>query len=375
MALQGLLGIRLALWMGPTVPLPAPPGVLDALDDVEVTNDASGTDGFRLTFTVGKTPLADYELVDEAALQPLSRVIIGVIVGATPAVLTDGLVTHRQVQASSEPGRSRLTVIGRDLTQAMDLDERDDDYPNQPDWLIVSQVIARPRYAPYGLVPDPRPTTEVPLELFRVTRQHETDLAFVRRLAEANGYVFYVEPVTFGVNRAYWGPEVRAGIPQPALTVDMGDATNVESLDFSNDALAPEAVTGTFVDPILKQPWPIPQLPSLRVPPLAARPAPAHRTRRLRATAQENPAQAATTAIAAVSTTREPVTATGQVDGVRYGHVLRARGLVGVRGAGLTNDGFYYVRRVSHRLRQGSWTQSFSLSREGTHPLSPVVPT
>ena len=371
--LASILGVRLVLWMGAPVPLPAPPAVLDALEDVEVTNDADGTDGFRLTFAVGKGPLGEYEVVGEAAVQPLSRVIIGVLVGATPSVLIDGLVTHHQMRATWEPGRSRFTVIGRDLTQAMNLEERDDDYPNQPDWLVVSQVLARPQYAAYGLVPSPVPTTDVPLELFRVTRQHETDLAFVRRLAQANGYVFYIEPVTFGASRAYWGPEIRAGFPQPALNVDMGDATNVTDLDVSNDALAPEGVAGTFVDPILKRPWPIPQLPSLRLPPLSASPAPAHRTRRLRSTAQQDPVQAATTAVAAVSTTPEPVTATGQADGVRYGHVLRARGLVGVRGAGLSQDGLYYVRRVTHRLREGSWTQSFTLSREGTGTLSPVV--
>ena len=43
----------------------------------------------------------------------------------------------------------------------------------------------------------------------RIPRQQETDLAFMRRLAQRNGFVFYVEPVTFGVNRAYFGPEIR----------------------------------------------------------------------------------------------------------------------------------------------------------------------
>ena len=374
MVLASVLGIRLLLWTGRSVPVPAPTAALEALEDVEVTNDAGGPDGFRLTFNVGKRPTGEYELVGEPALQPMSRVVIGVVVGARPEVLCDGLVTHHQMQATWEPGRSLFTVIGRDLTQALDLKEEDDEYPNQPDWLIVSQVLARPRYAAYGLVPTPTPTTDVPLELFRVTRQHETDLAFVRRLAEANGHVFYIEPVTFGVNRAYWGPEVRTGIPQPALKVDLGEATNVRTLDVSHDALAPEGVAGTFVDPVLKQPWPLPQLPSLRFPPLAARTAPTLRTRRLRSTARKTPAEAATAVVAAVSTTPEPVTATGETDGVRYGHVLRARRLVGVAGAGLTSDGFYYVRRVTHRLRQGEWTQSFTLSREGTGTLSPVVP-
>ena len=67
------------------------------------------------------------------------------------------------------------------------------------------------------------------------------------------------------------------------------------------------------------------------------------------------------------------MSATGQVDTVRYGSVLRARRLVGVRGAGLRNDGLYYVRRVTHEIEAGKYTQDFTLSREGTGTLLPVV--
>ena len=63
--------------------------------------------------------------------------------------------------------------------------------------------------------------------------------------------------------------------------------------------------------------------------------------------------------------TADAVTGTGQLDVLRYGHVLRARQLVGVRGAGLAYDGLYYVQSVSHTIRRGSYTQSFSLARDG----------
>jgi hypothetical protein len=69
----------------------------------------------------------------------------------------------------------------------------------------------------------------------------------------------------------------------------------------------------------------------------------------------------------------EAVRAEGDLDSARYGHVLRARRPVGVRGAGTTYDGFYFVRRVTHTIRDGEYSQSFSLSREGTGALLPVV--
>lgn len=369
--LIGSLGIRLIMWLGPTVPLPPPPGLLAALTDVTVTNDADGDDGFQLTLMVGKNDLLDYGLLTSGTFDPMTRVVIGVLMGVTPEVLLDGVVTHQQLQPSNEPGRSTLTVTGKGLTQVLDLDERNDKYENQPDFLIFTRLIAR--YASYGLVPQPTPTTDVPIMLQRIPRQHETDLQFIRRLAERNGFVFYVEPVTFGVNRAYFGPEIRTTAPQSALTMNMGFRTNIDTLNFTNDALAPVGTRGTFVDPIFKFPIPIPQLPSLRIPPLSRSPASAQRTVQLRESANENPARAATSAVATVTRAPEAVTATGEVDSVRYGKVLRARKLVGVRGVGTSYDGFYFVRRVTHTLRPGEYRQSFTLSRDGTGALLPVV--
>lgn len=79
--------------------------------------------------------------------------------------------------------------------------------------------------------------------------------------------------------------------------------------------------------------------------------------------------------MAAVTRSPDSVTAGGELDTVRYGYVLRARKLVGVRGAGWSYDGNYYVSRVSHTIKRGTYTQSFSLTREGTGALLPVVRT
>lgn len=368
--LASTLGIRLILLVGPTVPLPASYELSQALVSAEVTNDAATGDGFQLTFTLGKGP-ADYGLLLSGVLNPFNRVVVGVLMGASPEVLIDGIITHQQVTPSNEPGKSTLTVTGKDVSVMLDLKEKNADYPNQPDFVIVSQLLAQ--YAIYGLVPQPAPTTDVPIELERVPRQHETDLKFIQRLAQKNGYVFYVEPVTFGVNTAYWGPETRASLPQPALSTNMGHYSNVKSLNFSNDGMAPVGTEGTFVEPITKTAIPIPPLPSLKVPPLAAQPAAPQRTQLLRDTANQNPSSAAVSAVAAATNAPDAVTGQGELDAVRYGYVLRARKLVGVRGAGLNYDGFYYVRKVSHRISRGTYTQSFTLSREGTGTLTPVV--
>jgi hypothetical protein len=348
--------------------------VLSALSRVEVTQDVDGAEGFSLTFTVCKDKSLDYSLLNSGAMQPFGRVVIGVILGVMPEVLMDGVITHSQLQPSSEPGRTTLTVMGRDVSLMLDLEEKNESYPNQPDFLIVNRILAS--YAQYGLVPVSTLTSDVPIILQRIPRQQETDLSFLQRLARRNGFVFYIEPQTFGVNRAYFGPETRLGIPQPALSVDMGSSTNVSSLSFSNDQLAPVGTRGTFVEPLTKTAIPIPSLSSLRLPPLSASPVSARRTVQLRSSANQSPTQAALAAVSAVTTAPEAVRGEGEVDAIRYGSVLRARRLVGVRGAGRSYNGLYYVRRVTHTIESGEtprYTQRFTLSREGTGTLVPVV--
>jgi hypothetical protein len=67
------------------------------------------------------------------------------------------------------------------------------------------------------------------------------------------------------------------------------------------------------------------------------------------------------------------VTASGDLDALRYGGLLKPRGIVGLRGAGFQNDGFYYVKSVTHKIGKGQYKQSFNLTREGTGAISPVV--
>jgi hypothetical protein len=369
--LTSQLGIRLILWMGQSVPLPAPRETLEAVSNVQVTNDAQSGDGFQITFMLSKNQPTEYNLLQSGALSPSTRVIIGVLLGAVPQVLIDGIITHHQHAPSNDPGQSALTVSGKDVSIMLDLEEKNEKFENQPDFLIVTKLILS--YAKYGLVPQVTPTTDVPIIINRIPGQHETDLKFIQRMGERNGFVFYIEPLTFLANTAYWGPASRVGVPQPRLTLGHGPSGNLKSIHFTNDALAPVSPSGTFVEPITKTAIPIPQLPSLRIPPLALSPTAALRKILMRDTSNQNPAQAATSVLAAATNAPDSVTGTGEIDSVRYGNVLRARKLVNFRGGGLSYDGAYYVTRVTHTITRGDYKQSFSISREGTGALLPLV--
>ena len=68
------------------------------------------------------------------------------------------------------------------------------------------------------------------------------------------------------------------------------------------------------------------------------------------------------------------VEAQGNLDVTRYGRLLKARGLVGVRGAGLAYDGLYFVKKVTTTLKRGECKQSFTLTRNALVPFAPVLP-
>ena len=115
-------------------------------------------------------------------------------------------------------------------------------------------------------------TVKSPTEGFE--SQTETDLSYIKDLASRCGYTFYVEPGPAPLTSiAYFGPDVRIPIPQPALSVNMDWATNVDSLSFSLDGLAKKVTVITILDPITNRiPIPIP-LPNIDVlnPPLGLR--------------------------------------------------------------------------------------------------------
>src|SRR5262245_40211392 len=139
--LSNLLGIRLIVLLGDTVPLPASYEVMSSWQQFEVTNDSGQGDGFQVTFNLARG-VADYGLIQNGSVAPMKRIVIGVLFGAVPEVLIDGVITHHQFNPGSQPGQARLTVTGRDLTTLLDLEEKNEEFPNQPDFLIATKVLA-----------------------------------------------------------------------------------------------------------------------------------------------------------------------------------------------------------------------------------------
>ncbi|MFY9553192.1 MAG: hypothetical protein WAV20_11815 [Blastocatellia bacterium] len=371
-----LKGVYLTLMIGPAVPVPAPQPVMEALKSVQV-NTSRDRSGFQLTFTIGKTSLLQMALLPAGYLDPIStRVVIIVTMNGVPQVLMDGIVTRQEISPSNEAGQSTLTVTGEDLSVLMDIIEMKLPYPAMPDAVRITTIIGK--YAAFGIQPRvvPPPVVTVKSPTKEIPVQTGTDLSYIRGIALQCGYVFYVEPGPIPLtSTAYFGPDAPLPVPQRALSVNMDWQTNVESLTFSLDGLAKKVVVITILDPITGKipiPLPVPNV-SFVHPPLGARLTPPAKIQFPSDMAKLSSDEALKQAFGLMLENSDAITGNGSLNVTRYGQILRARMMVGVRGAGITYDGMYYVNSVTHNIKQGEYKQSFTLSRDGLISQTPAV--
>jgi hypothetical protein len=367
----------LQLMIGPGVPVPMPREVMDALVSVQVTNDTQSASVFQLAFSLStRSPLHTVFLVSGGASIPLIRVVIVVISKGLPEVLMDGVMTHHQV-TPGENGQATLTVTGEDLSKTMTYLPMDGlPFPAMPLNVRVMAILAK--YLVLGVVPVVIPPliADVSLPTEQIDRQNGTDLDYIKCLADAVGYEFYVDPGPLPLqSTAYWGPSLRVGLPQPALNTNMDAETNVESIEFSFDSEDATLPVVMIYPKALKIgiPIPIPAVNPLAPPMGLIPPIPKH-LEIDRDSARKNPAQALMAAFSRAARSNDAVTATGTLNVTRYGRILKSRRVVGVRGAGPAFDGLYYVRRVTNTLKRGEFKQQFSLVRNGLVSITPRVP-
>ncbi len=374
------LGTHLTVLAGPTVPLPLPAPLAARLISVASRETDAERSAFSLTFDAGRSgpaELMDSPLLVYPGLATGSRVSVVVTVNAVPQVMVDGFITQVQHQPGSAPGTSKLVVKGEDVSWLLDKVEVSREQP-MDDYPQVMMILAS--YMANGIVPMAMPPADMdpPSPTDRVPHQRATDLAHLTELARRHGYVTYAIPGPGpGTSTMYWGPAVRVGVPQPAITIGQLPSTNVVGeITFAVDAHGPVAVEGRDTDRRMGRAMPIRTGPPMRVP-LAAIPLAVARAADTRVRLSNESGSSTTGTIARaqaqVDAAADAVTASGKLDGSRYGGVLRPRGLVGLRGAGWAYDGLWYVRSVEHTWSRGSWTQDFSLARDGYGSTVPAV--
>jgi hypothetical protein len=379
-----MLGLHLQLMIGPTIAIPATPDLTEAVQSIEITHNDEGKSGFQITFQLGRTGLAnvlDYSLLANPLLRPFNRVVLTAVLNIVPRVVMDGIITNRQLSPGDTPGAGTLTITGEDVSVMMDLKKVRAEHPAQPEPVIALKLIGS--YAQYGLIPFvvPPPALDVPNPLETIPVQQGTDLEYLNEMGRRYGHTFFIIPGPLPLtNIAYWGPPVRVGILQRALSVNMGPETNVSSVSFQYNALAPAIVSDRVQDSRLNVALPVMTFLSLR-PPLVPLPALPFQLPNVRTSLLESESGGGLTLTQAYARAQSltdrsvdaVVTAQGDLDALRYGDILTPRALVGLRGAGFTHDGVYYVKSVSHNISRGQYKQHFTITREGDGAITPVV--
>jgi len=370
--------LYLTLLAGPVEAVPVPKPLLDALTSVQVQESATGGSGFQLTFTLANDSiLQTLFLLAAGSPIPIFRVILVVTFGGLPQVVMDGIVEHHEVVPDAAQGSSKLVVSGHDLSALMDLvDFSGLPYPGMPPEVRVETILGK--YAAFGIIPEVIPSLvpEVDVPMQRYATHKKSDLAYIQHLAKEVGYVFYITPGPLpGMNQAYWGPQVRVGIPQPCLNVNLDSWTNVESLTFQYKPRTSVLPVVWVQDPTtnVSMPIPIPPITPLNPPLGLVVPTP-QTIEPLVVTAKYSFAKAYMQGLAKAVESADVVTGDGTLDVVRYGQILRARSLVGVRGAGLAYDGMHFVDSTTHNLKAGEYKQSFVLKRNALITNTPLVP-
>ena len=151
----------------------------------------------------------------------ITRVVLIATLRGMPQVICDGVVTRHEVSPGNEPGQSTLTLTGDDLSVLMDVIQIQLPWPALPDFARVGVILAK--YAMFGITPIviPSPVVTIRMPTQGYDMQTQTDLLYIQELAGLSGYTFYLEPGPAPMQSiAYFGPDIRIPVPQPALSVN-----------------------------------------------------------------------------------------------------------------------------------------------------------
>ncbi len=342
---------------------PAPPELIDVIQRLEVEDHADMADMVRLTVAIAiRDGCGSWNVVDQNTFQRLTKLRINVNVGSGKTEpLIEAYVIQTSADFANQPGQSVLNVVAMEPTVKMNLKETVRPWPNMADSDIAEQIFGH-----YKFGTDIDPTQPTRDEIDHTEMQRGTDIQFLQFLAQRNGYECYVElnPETGVVEGHFHKPRLQQ-TPQGVLSVNMGDATNVNSFQPSFDMLQPATAQAANVD-IHSHEKQSTDSDSIEDRTLGSTPTVSGDDPRqvlLSGTGLTDTGELQTAAQAEVDRSAFAITAEGEVNTVAYGDVLRAKRPVLVRGAGRQFSGIYYVERVTHTFTGDGYTQHFSLRR------------
>ena len=345
---------------------PADPDLLAVVQQVEIEEHSHLADMLRLRLAVGVGEAgSDWTLLDDAIFTRLKKLKVTVGVGSnTSESLMEAYVIGSDITFSNEPGQSVLEVVAMDATVLMNLEEKIRPWPNMADSDIASTI-----FGEYGFTPQVESTQLTRQEVDQTVIQRCTDIQFLRELAQRYGYECFVELVSqSGTVIGHFHPPQLDATPQGVLSINLGEATNINNFEARFDMLQPVVAdaAGLAIGSQADQSASISNVSQSELGSDSVVNGSQQRRVLLSHTGLAETGELQTYAQAVVDQSAWAIIAEGELNTVAYGNVLRAKRPVLVRGAGRQFSGTYYVEKVQHLITGEGYTQHFTLRRNAT---------
>lgn len=312
--------------------------------------------------------------LEEAEMGAWQRITVTVTVGSHKDVLMDGYISHIHIEPTPQTATLKATFTVVDASYIMGLRSKCKVWPAGKTYEDIATEIIKGK--PYNLVPvieanPPKAGDDEP----RSTVQRGSDLQFLRELARRRGYEFYVAGAT-----GYFRKPVLQGTSQKAIASNFGERTNCENLQIFVDGTAPQRAVAARVDPYEGKTVAVDQktdcgLTRMGTTDMSAGRDDSGRVPLTTVVVRRPPAMSEAELRAylcgLIVRTSFYVKATGTLNALRYGAILRTRKTVKVFGYGKIYTGTYYVRKVVHTLTPRTYHMEFEAFRNRTGQLAP----
>lgn len=340
---------------------PLPPEVQGTLQHLQVEDHSTMADILRLRAQVApKANDAGWSVLDDNLFPRLSNIKVKVAIGGSNFALIDSYVVETRVELSNTPGKSFIDVLAMDPTVLMSLDQKQRSWPNMSDSDIANAI-----FGDYGFTPDIEEAKLRYEENDVTTTQFDTDIKFLRKLANRNGFECFVDVDDSGTKTGHFHKPRVDEKPQGVLSVASGAATNVNLFKARFEMLKPVEAVAAGLDVATQENQDGKATESSVKTMGGAAAVTENRPRRIfvTGTGLSKASELAAYAQSMVDEAAFAITAEGELNTVAYGSLLRAKKSVLVRGVSREFSGVYYVDKVMHTFTGAGYSQKFKLRR------------
>lgn len=353
----------------------------EAVELLEVEENADRPDALRLRVPVNRTSSGDLAYVGDGTFEPYTNITVTVTPPKLgPQCIFDGYALGWKLHLDRTSGCSTLEVWAQDASWLMNISDSVKEWPGMNDSQVANQIFGAYNFTPATANDDAAlPSHDPPGHtLF----QRATDLQFLRGLARRNGKLCRVACTDKpGVRTGYFiTPDVKG---EPVTTISLVDSnawaadclefdwdvmrpTEVDASQLSPDSLATDGVAGNATASGL-EPLDARDLPTYAKAP---KPPDTKAVGTLVLTPTADVAEVPQRATAALRDAGWFVRCTGETDVDRLGQTLRVGTVVKIEGAGSLQSGKWFVWSVRHTISIDAIKLQFTLVRNAMGPAA-----